>query len=93
MVEVSDDGKGFDAQRAPPFTHGLAGMRHRVEAARGKLDVASTPGKGTRPERHRCRPARPDAGGPAAPARRRLSVLSYAPRPLLLTGSSRGHAA
>ncbi|SEJ60146.1 Histidine kinase-, DNA gyrase B-, and HSP90-like ATPase [Variovorax sp. OK605] len=48
IVEVADNGKGFDTQRMRPSTHGLAGMRHRVEAARGKLTVASTPGKGTR---------------------------------------------
>ncbi len=47
VVEVSDDGKGFDTQHARPSTHGLAGMRHRVEAAKGKLTVSSTPGKGT----------------------------------------------
>lgn len=48
VVEVADNGKGFDTQRMRPSTHGLAGMRHRVEAARGKLTVSSTPGKGTR---------------------------------------------
>ena len=47
-VEVVDDGKGFDLQRLRPATHGLAGMRHRVEAAQGKLTVSSSPGKGTR---------------------------------------------
>jgi signal transduction histidine kinase len=47
-VEVADDGKGFDPQRLRPATHGLAGMRHRVETARGKLTVSSTPGHGTR---------------------------------------------
>lgn len=48
IVEVADNGKGFDAQRVRPSTHGLAGMRHRVEAARGKLTISSTPGRGTR---------------------------------------------
>lgn len=48
IVEVTDNGQGFDTQRARPATHGLAGMRHRVEAAQGKLTVASTPGNGTR---------------------------------------------
>lgn len=47
-VDVTDDGKGFDTQRLRPATHGLAGMRHRVEAAQGKLTVISSPGKGTR---------------------------------------------
>ncbi|SEF27162.1 CHASE3 domain-containing protein [Variovorax sp. NFACC27] len=48
VVEVADNGKGFDTQRVRPSTHGLAGMRHRVEAARGRLTVWSAPGKGTR---------------------------------------------
>jgi signal transduction histidine kinase len=48
IVEVADNGKGFDAQRVRPSTHGLAGMRHRVEAARGRLTISSTPGRGTR---------------------------------------------
>jgi signal transduction histidine kinase len=47
-VDIKDDGKGFDPARIRPSTHGLAGMRHRVEAAGGKLTVASAPGKGTR---------------------------------------------
>ncbi len=47
-VDIKDDGKGFDAAQVRPSTHGLAGMRHRVEAAGGKLSVNSTPGQGTR---------------------------------------------
>ncbi|MEJ8854283.1 CHASE3 domain-containing protein [Variovorax robiniae] len=48
IVEVSDNGKGFDVNNIRPTTHGLAGMRHRVQAANGKLTVASTVGAGTR---------------------------------------------
>jgi signal transduction histidine kinase len=47
-VEVRDDGRGFDVQALPPSTHGLAGMRHRVEAAGGRLTLHSRPGQGTR---------------------------------------------
>ncbi|MDP2035394.1 MAG: CHASE3 domain-containing protein [Polaromonas sp.] len=47
-VEVKDDGKGFDSLKISSASHGLAGMRHRVEAAGGKLTVASRPGEGTR---------------------------------------------
>jgi signal transduction histidine kinase len=47
-VTVTDDGNGFDPAGARPTTHGLAGMRHRVETAGGRLMVASEPGRGTR---------------------------------------------
>jgi signal transduction histidine kinase len=47
-VDIKDDGKGFDVRATRPSTHGLAGMRHRVEAAGGRLTVFSRPGSGTR---------------------------------------------
>ncbi|NNU41928.1 CHASE3 domain-containing protein [Ramlibacter montanisoli] len=47
-VEIRDDGKGFDVRNVKPTTHGLAGMRHRVEAAGGRLNIGSQPGNGTR---------------------------------------------
>jgi signal transduction histidine kinase len=47
-VEIADDGKGFNVTAIRPSTHGLAGMRHRVEAAGGRLTVVSTPGNGSR---------------------------------------------
>ena len=46
-VEVKDNGKGFKLQSVGPASHGLAGMRHRVEAAGGRLTVTSTEGNGT----------------------------------------------
>ncbi|OUM01337.1 CHASE3 domain-containing protein [Variovorax sp. JS1663] len=48
VVEVNDNGKGFDARAARASSHGLAGMRHRVEAAGGRLTISSAPGEGTR---------------------------------------------
>ena len=48
VVEVRDDGKGFDPARTRPSSHGLAGMRHRVQAAGGQLTVESAEGRGTR---------------------------------------------
>ncbi len=47
-LEIKDDGQGFDVSQSRPSTHGLAGMRHRVEAAGGRLSVSSAPGKGAR---------------------------------------------
>ena len=48
MVDVKDNGKGFRLDSVGPASHGLAGMRHRVEAAGGRLTVASAEGNGTR---------------------------------------------
>ncbi|MCM2253477.1 MAG: sensor histidine kinase, partial [Ramlibacter sp.] len=47
-VDIKDDGKGFNVSEIRASTHGLAGMRHRVEAAGGRLTVISAPGSGTR---------------------------------------------
>jgi signal transduction histidine kinase len=47
-VEVQDDGNGFDVATIRPTAHGLAGMRHRVEAAGGRLSIASADNAGTR---------------------------------------------
>ena len=46
-VDVRDNGKGFNTETVGPGGHGLAGMRHRVEAAGGKLTVASVEENGT----------------------------------------------
>lgn len=47
-VEVNDDGKGFNTGKIASTSHGLSGMRHRVEAAGGHLKVVSAEGRGTR---------------------------------------------
>jgi signal transduction histidine kinase len=47
-VDVHDNGSGFDTQVARPSTHGLLGMRYRVEAEGGRMSIQSTPGTGTR---------------------------------------------
>ncbi|HEX8025124.1 MAG TPA: sensor histidine kinase, partial [Candidatus Limnocylindrales bacterium] len=49
LLEVADDGRGFDtARRAEPGHMGLANLRDRATAAGGTLDLASNPGRGTR---------------------------------------------
>jgi signal transduction histidine kinase len=48
IIEVIDNGLGFDTDKVATTSHGLAGMRHRVEAAGGQLFLESGPGKGTR---------------------------------------------
>ena len=47
LVEVSDDGRGFEAGKVAIGQHGLAGMRLRVEAHGGSISVQSSPGHGT----------------------------------------------
>ena len=48
-VEVSDDGRGFDTARPAPPTHrGITGMRERAELLKGRLEIESQPGVGTR---------------------------------------------
>ncbi|MBX3606455.1 MAG: CHASE3 domain-containing protein [Piscinibacter sp.] len=46
-VRVTDDGVGFDPARMRAGTHGLFGMRQRVEAEGGELAIRAAPGQGT----------------------------------------------
>ena len=46
-VEVSDDGRGFDAGR-PGVGLGQQSVRHRARELGGELEVVSAPGSGTR---------------------------------------------
>jgi signal transduction histidine kinase len=49
VLEVSDDGVGFDAERPPQQGHlGLRGLSDLVREAGGQLHVSSAPGEGTR---------------------------------------------
>lgn len=48
VLEVEDDGVGFDPTRTAAGIHGLAGMRHRVQMFSGEFSIDSGPGKGTR---------------------------------------------
>ena len=46
-VEVSDDGRGFAPAAVGPDHFGLRSMRDRVADLGGRLQVTSTPGRGT----------------------------------------------
>ena len=46
-VQIRDDGAGFDVAAIARTSHGLVGMRQRVEAAGGRLTVTSSLGEGT----------------------------------------------
>jgi PAS domain S-box-containing protein len=47
VAEVADDGRGFDPVAVRGGV-GIAGMRERVEAVGGEIEVSSTPGEGAR---------------------------------------------
>lgn len=47
-VEVADNGRGFDQRTAMAGTHGLKGMRFRVETEGGKMQIESRPNGGTK---------------------------------------------
>lgn len=49
-VRVQDDGRGFDTALRRGTTHGLMGLRYRIEAEQGQMEVHSSPGSGTRVE-------------------------------------------
>jgi signal transduction histidine kinase len=48
QVEIADNGKGFDTGSLKLGSHGLDGMRFRIESLGGTLTVVSGVGKGTR---------------------------------------------
>jgi signal transduction histidine kinase len=47
QVEIEDDGRGFDSTSVKLGSHGLLGMRVRVESHAGTLSIRSAPGRGT----------------------------------------------
>lgn len=46
-IQVRDDGIGFDPDTINPSSHGLAGMRHRIESIGGRLHISSTRNQGS----------------------------------------------
>ena len=48
ILDVQDDGQGFDLASARRGRWGMTTMRERAEAAGGQLHIASSPGEGTR---------------------------------------------
>jgi PAS domain S-box-containing protein len=47
MLEISDDGIGFDASNKKPRSFGLVGIRERVLMFAGTFDLLTSPGAGT----------------------------------------------
>ncbi len=48
LLSIEDNGCGFDTTQVKPMSHGLTGMRYRVEAEGGTVAIQSLPGQGTR---------------------------------------------
>ena len=48
VLEVSDDGVGFEPTANYPGHFGLTSMRERAAACGGQLTITSAPGQGTR---------------------------------------------
>jgi signal transduction histidine kinase len=47
VLEVADQGRGFDVAIAPPGHFGLDSMRSRAQEIDGQLTIDSDPGRGT----------------------------------------------
>lgn len=46
-ISVRDNGEGFDPGKVRSSAHGLVGMRYRVEAERGRMQIETRPNGGT----------------------------------------------
>jgi signal transduction histidine kinase len=64
QVEIADNGKGFDTGSLKVGSHGLDGMRFRIESLGGTLTVVSGVGQGTR----LCATVPPQSNQPSAVA-------------------------
>ncbi len=47
LVELRDDGRGFDPKETSPGHYGLLGIRERARLASGTVEISSAPGAGT----------------------------------------------
>jgi len=50
VVTIIDNGRGFNPAAVPKNSHGLTGMRYRVESHGGKIRLKSSIGNGTQIE-------------------------------------------
>jgi signal transduction histidine kinase len=48
IIEVKDNGRGFDVASVGPGAYGLAGMRERAALIGAELEIQSAPCEGTR---------------------------------------------
>ena len=48
VLEIDDDGRGFDPASLPGTGQGLSNLRERAERLGGRAEIHTTPGQGTR---------------------------------------------
>lgn len=48
VIAIEDDGRGFNSSDADANRNGLANMRRRLEELRGRMEIVSSPGHGTK---------------------------------------------
>ena len=59
VLEIDDDGRGFDPATARPGGQGLGNLRARAQALGGRVELDSHPGEGTRVRVQLTRPSLP----------------------------------
>ena len=91
LLQVLDDGVGFNVNQKAHASYGLSGMRHRLEAMHGSLRIVSAPGRGTRIEgslpqaRHRmAEPVRQEPPAAAGMEEGSPAMLQAGPAPATL---------
>ena len=91
LLQVLDDGVGFNVNQKAHASYGLSGMRHRLEAMHGSLRIVSAPGRGTRIEgslpqaRHRmAEPVRQEPPAAAGMEKGSPAMLQADPAPATL---------
>jgi signal transduction histidine kinase len=62
VLEVDDDGRGFDPAKARPGGQGLGNLGARAQALGGRVEIDSRPGEGTRVRVQLTRPSLPTKG-------------------------------
>ena len=72
-ISVRDNGKGFDPNQPSSGSHGLLGMRYRIEAEGGRMNLTTAPGKGTLIEA-----TLPEEAAPAAPGEQPALATGHA---------------
>ena len=91
LLQVLDDGVGFNVNQKAHASYGLSGKRHRLDAMHGSLRIVSAPGRGTRIEgslpqaRHRmAEPVRQEPPAAAGMEKGSPAMLQADPAPATL---------